>query len=214
MTHGEQVEIQKGGSACVRSYSVCSPLRFSMIILFGILLMQVEFLADFELRFLLIGVLPVLLAAFAYPLGNRKMMAHTDLDVFERILGMCIGSLPLWLLLFGYGLTTGAPSGSQLIQTLLVALLSGVVATVLFFKATDLVKHDMGKLATVEATQALEVLFALIGELFLLGAHLPSGLSLVGITLVMIGVVLHSRSQFRLEVTSGGMADRYEGEGR
>ena len=190
-----------------------SALRFSGLILFGVVLMQVEFLADFEPRFLAVGVLPVLIATFAYPLGNRKMMAHTDLDVFERILGMCIGSLPVWLLLFGYGLTTGAPSSSQLTQTLLVALLSGVVATVLFFKSTALVKHDMGKLATVEATQALEVLFALIGELIFLQAHLPSGLSLVGISLVMVGVVLHSRSQFNVKESLVPAANRYDKEG-
>lgn len=188
-------------------------LRFSGLILFGVVLMQVEFLADFEPRFLWIGVVPVLIAAFAYPLGNRKMMAHTDLDVFERILGMCIGSLPVWLLLFGYGLTTGAPSSSQLTQTLLVALLSGVVATVLFFKATDLVKHDMGRLATVEATQALEVLFALIGELIFLQAYLPSELSLIGISLVMVGVVLHSRSQFNVKETVVPVTNRYGKEG-
>lgn len=187
-------------------------LRFSGIILFGVVLMQVEFLQSFEPRFLLIGVLPVLVAAFAYPLGNRKMMAHSDLDVFERILGMCIGSLPVWLLLFGYGLTTGTPSGAQVSQTLLVALLSGVIATVLFFKATDLVKHDMGRLATVEATQALEVLFALIGEILILQAGLPSGLSLLGIGMVMLGVTLHSRAS--LKVTEKPVAiDRYGKEG-
>lgn len=171
-------------------------LRFSGLILVGVVLMQVEFFETFEPRFLLLGVLPVVIAAFSYPLGNRKMMAHTDLDVFERILGMCLGSLPVWLLVFGYGLTTGPPTPSQLGQTLLVALLSGVVATVLFFRATDLVKHDMGKLATVEATQALEVLFALIGELLFLHAVVPSPTALFGIACVMLGVVLHSRSQF------------------
>ncbi|MCC5893281.1 multidrug resistance efflux transporter family protein [Exiguobacterium sp.] len=187
-------------------------LRFSGIILLGVVLMQVEFLADFEPRFLLIGVLPVLVAAFAYPLGNRKMMAHTDLDVFERILGMCIGSLPVWLLLFGYGWTTGAPSGAQVSQTLLVALLSGVIATVLFFKATDLVKHDMGRLATVEATQALEVLFALVGEILFLKAGLPSGLSLAGIGLVMAGVTLHSRASLK-GMEKPISIDRYGKEG-
>lgn len=188
-------------------------LRFSGLILLGVVFMQVEFLADFEARFLLIGVVPVLIAAFAYPLGNRKMMAHTDLDVFERILGMCLGSLPVWLLLFGYGLTTGAPSASQVTQTFFVAVLSGVIATVLFFKATDLVKTDMNRLATVEATQALEVLFALIGELLFLHAGLPSGLSLIGITLVMLGVVLHSRSSFKREEKQVTVANRYGKEG-
>ena len=171
-------------------------IRFSVLILIGIVMMQVEFFDSFEPRFLWLGVVPVIIAAFAYPLGNRKMMQHTDLDVFERILGMCLGSLPVWLLLFGYGLTTGRPSSSQLGQTFLVALLSGVVATVLFFMATDLVKYDMGRLASVEATQALEVLFALIGELVFLHAVMPSPIALSGIALVMVGVVFHSRSQF------------------
>ncbi|WP_290767611.1 MULTISPECIES: multidrug resistance efflux transporter family protein [Exiguobacterium] len=171
-------------------------LRFSILILVGVVLMQVEFFESFEPRFLWLGIVPVTIAAFAYPLGNRKMMQHTDLDVFERILGMCLGSLPVWLLLFGYGLTTGRPSSSQLGQTFLVALLSGIVATVLFFMATDLVKQDMGRLASVEATQALEVLFALIGELVFLHAVMPSPIALSGIALVMVGVVFHSRSQF------------------
>lgn len=188
-------------------------LKFSGLILLGVVFMQVEFLADFEARFLFIGVIPVLIAAFAYPLGNRKMMAHTDLDVFERILGMCIGSLPVWLLLFGYGLTTGLPSASQVTQTFFVAVLSGVIATVLFFKATELVKTDMSRLATVEATQALEVLFALAGELLFLHAGLPSGLSLVGISLVMLGVTLHSRSSFKLEDKRISTANRYGKEG-
>ncbi len=155
---------------------------------------------------------PWLIAAFAYPLGNRKMMAITDLDVFERILGMCVGSLPVWLLLFGYGLTTGVPSGAQVSQTLLVALLSGVIATVLFFKATDLVKHDMGRLATVEATQALEVLFALVGEILILQAGLPSGLSLLGIGIVMLGVTLHSRASLKVMESSVAI-DRFGKEG-
>ncbi|WP_214683837.1 multidrug resistance efflux transporter family protein [Exiguobacterium sp. s155] len=171
-------------------------LRFSVLILIGVVMMQLEFFGSFEPRFIWLGVVPVIIAAFAYPLGNRKMMQHTDLDVFERILGMCLGSLPVWLLLFGYGLTTGRPSSSQLGQTFLVALLSGIVATVLFFMATDLVKQDMGRLASVEATQALEVLFALIGELVFLHAVMPSPIALSGIALVMVGVVFHSRSQF------------------
>ncbi|WP_215113016.1 multidrug resistance efflux transporter family protein [Exiguobacterium sp. s63] len=171
-------------------------LRFSILILIGVALMQVEFFESFEPRFLWLGVVPVIIAAFAYPLGNRKMMQHTNLDVFERILGMCLGSLPVWLLLFGYGLTTGRPSSSQLGQTFLVALLSGIVATVLFFMATDLVKQDMRKLSSVEATQALEVLFALIGELVFLHTVMPSPIALSGIALVIIGVVLHSWSQF------------------
>ncbi|OGX79831.1 hypothetical protein A6395_04310 [Exiguobacterium sp. SH31] len=71
----------------------------------------------------------------------------------------------------------------------------------------------MGKLATVEATQAFEVLFVLIGELMFLHAGRPSGLSLVGISLVMIGVMLHSKSQFKREEKLIAMANRYGKEG-
>lgn len=51
----------------------------------------------------------------------------------------------------------------------------------------------MQKLASVEATQSMEVLFAVIGELLLLNsADMPSTLSWSGMVLVMIGMVLHS----------------------
>ena len=43
------------------------------------------------------------------------------------------------------------------------------------------------QLATVEATQSGEVLFALVGELILLSAPIPSSLSWIGMSLVIIG---------------------------
>ena len=91
------------------------------------------------------------------------------LDVFQRVLGMTLASLPLWAVLSFYGLfTVGTPSKGQIVQSGLVAVTSGVIATILFFKATDLVRGNMQKLAAVEATQSVEVLFAVIGELLLL----------------------------------------------
>ena len=70
------------------------------------------------------------------------------------------------VLLSGYEVSTGGlPSSSQVFQCFIVAVSSGLIATVLFFFATDLVKDDPQKLATVEATQSGEVLFALVGEL-------------------------------------------------
>ena len=57
----------------------------------------------------------------------------------------------------------GLPSGGQILQSLIVAVFSGVVATLLFFEATNLVKHNHKQLAVVEATQAGEVLFTLLG---------------------------------------------------
>ena len=50
----------------------------------------------------------------------------------------------------------------------------------------------MAKLAAVEATQSIEVLFALIGEIFFLSAPIPTPISLLGMALVIGGMVLHS----------------------
>ncbi|MGR5911743.1 DMT family transporter [Bacillus cereus] len=170
-------------------------LVMSGIILFGVVLMQVEHASSLGIRETVLCVVPVLIAAFAYPLGNRKMMqvCKGELDVFQRVLGMTLASLPFWFLLSGYEVSTGGlPSNSQVFQCFIVAVSSGLIATVLFFFATDLVKDDPQKLATVEATQSGEVLFALVGELIWLSAPIPSSLSWIGMSLVIIGMILHS----------------------
>ncbi|MEC3085249.1 multidrug resistance efflux transporter family protein, partial [Bacillus cereus] len=170
-------------------------LVMSGIILFGVVLMQVEHASSLGIRETVLCVVPVLIAAFAYPLGNRKMMqvCKGELDVFQRVLGMTLASLPFWFLLSGYEVSTGGlPSSNQVFQCFIVAVSSGLIATILFFFATDLVKDDPQKLATVEATQSGEVLFALVGELIWLSAPIPSSLSWVGMSLVIIGMILHS----------------------
>jgi drug/metabolite transporter (DMT)-like permease len=170
-------------------------LGMSLVILIGIIFMQVEQARHLSLLELLLGIVPIILASFAYPLGNRKMMdvCGGRLDTYQRVLGMTIASLPFWLVLAVFGLiTTGPPSFGQISQSGLVAISSGVIATILFFQATDLVRGNMQRLAGVEATQSMEVLFALVGELIFLKATAPSLLSWCGIVLVMVGMVLHS----------------------
>lgn len=178
-------------------------LAMSGIILLGIVLMQIEQAGHLSMMDIALGVIPVVAASVAYPLGNRKMMEVCGgrLDVFQRVLGMTLASLPFWIVLAVYGLiTVGPPSTSQSIQSGLVAISSGVIATVLFFHATDLVRGNMQKLAAVEATQSMEVLFALIGELILLNTVLPSALSWGGIFLVMAGMILHSYISHKMVV--------------
>lgn len=185
----------KQGLLTVRGKIPLNGLFMSLIILFGIILMQIEQAKQFNWENLLLGIIPVVVASFAYPLGNRKMMDVTagKLDAYQRVLGMSLASLPFWLVLSVYGLfTVGLPTAGQTMQTLLVAVFSGLIATVLFFKATDMVRKDMKKLATVEATQSMEVLFALGGEILLLSIVLPTMLSWLGILIVIIGMVLHS----------------------
>ncbi|RKI98126.1 multidrug resistance efflux transporter family protein, partial [Butyricicoccus sp. 1XD8-22] len=86
----------------------------------------------------------------------------------------------------------GLPSASQVFQSLIVAISSGVIATVLFFIATDRVRDDQGKLAAVEATQSTEVLFVIIGEMLLLSVPLPEPIALTGLGIIVIGMLLHS----------------------
>lgn len=170
-------------------------LAISCIILVGILLIQIPQARSVSIEGLLLGILPVIIAAFAYPLGNRKMMdvCGGRVDPFQRVLGMTIASLPFWIVLAVYAFfTVGLPSTSQVVQSLLVAISSGVIATVLFFIATDRARHDQGKLAAVEATQSTEVLFAMVGEMILLSVPLPTPIALIGLGVIIGGMLLHS----------------------
>lgn len=170
-------------------------LAMSLLILVGVALMQIQEAESLSGEAILFGIVPVLVAAFAYPLGNRKMMALTQgrIDAFQRVLGMTLASLPFWLLLGAWGWAAeGPPSLGQTLQSLLVAITSGIVATVLFFQATDLAKGNAQQLAVVEATQAGEVVFAVLLEVLLLATPLPALWSWVGMLLVIVGMVLHS----------------------
>ena len=170
-------------------------MRWSLLILLGVLLMQLQHARAISVQAALLCVIPIIFAAFMWPLGNRKMMeiCQGDVDTFQRVLNMTIASLPFWLLLSLWGaFVYPLPSTGQIVQTGLVALFSGVIATLLFFGATNLVKQDIGRLAAVEATQSGEVIFALAGEIILLSGAIPSALSMLGMGLVMLGMILHS----------------------
>lgn len=190
-----ELKMTREGPLKTRGKISLSGLSMSLIILAGIILMQIEHAGKIGMAEIALGFIPVVIASFAYPLGNRKMMEVVQgrLDTYQRVLGMTIASLPFWLVLSGYAyFTSGAPSFEQSYQSALVALLSGVFATVLFFRATEMVQGNMSKLAAVEATQSMEVLFATAGEIMLLSVALPGLLSWIGITFVMVGMVLHS----------------------
>jgi hypothetical protein len=167
----------------------------SLIIISGVFMMQIEHVNQVPLMAVILTVVPLLIAAVSYPVANRKMMQVVDgeLTTTQRILGMTISSLPFWIILSIYGmLTYGAPSQSQVWQTFIVALFAGVIATQLYFYATELVRHDNHKLAGVESTVAGAVVFSLIGELLFLDAPLPKLTSFIGIGLVIGGIIVHS----------------------
>ena len=116
-----------------------------------------------------------------------------ELTTIERVYGMTLCSLPFWLLLALYGLVSrGLPSTSQTLQSLGVAVLSGVIATLLFFRATDLVKQSQRQLAVVESTQSFEVLFTLLGGVLQLRDMPPDTSGWAGVGLIVVGMVLSS----------------------
>ena len=106
---------------------------------------------------------------------------------------MTLCSMPFWIILSMFGvLSVGLPSKGQIVQSLIVAVFSGIIATILFFKATDIVSHDTHKLAVVESTQSGEVIFTLLGGVFIFHDKIPTLVGLIGIVLVVVGIILNS----------------------
>ncbi len=180
-------------------------LKFSSLILIGVIVIQLQQATQVQFSSMLLSAMPVIIAAFAYPLGNRKMMQICDgrLDTFQRVLGMTIASLPFWFVLSMIGFFIhGAPSNNQLFQSFIVAIFSGLIATVLFFYATDLARKSPRQLAAVEATQSGEIIFAVIGEMLLLGVAVPGAVALVGLGLIVLGMIFHSLSSQKVQINS------------
>lgn len=179
----------------IRSHIPKKFLLVSLVILTGIFLMLSEEAKKISIIDSLFVVVPVLFAAFSYPLGNRKMMelCSNRLSSLQRVFGMTLCSIPFWIIIVIFGFVqTGPPSHNQLIQSFIVAVSSGVIATIMFFKATDMVKGDTHKLAVVESTQVGELIFTLSGGILVFHDTVPTTLGIVGIILVAIGMMVNS----------------------
>lgn len=184
-------------------------LFFSLLIFAGVLLVNVSQAETTSLRAVLMGGIPVLVAAFCYPLGNQLVWevqnpGHALLPriespalnrPFAKVLLMTLGSVPFWLILI-LVCQPPPPAASQVMQTAMVALFSGIVATSLFLYARQLAR-DPYELSAVDATQASEVIFALIGEILLLHAPVPSISGIAGIAITILGLCLYIRAQVR-----------------
>ena len=180
-------------------------LLFTGLIFIGILLVNIEHAALTSVQSVLYGALPVLGAAFAYPLGNqlvwearrddmpgqsKRRLPHITEPILEngfaRVLLLTMGSVPFWSVLLLVS-APPPPSTGQLLSTALVALLAGVIATTLFLYARHLCQQPY-EIAAVDATQSMEVVFSLIGEIVFLKGVLPGVISLAGIALTLLGL--------------------------
>ena len=182
-------------------------ILLTLLIFAGILFVNIEQATVTSLQTVFIGAIPVLIAAFAYPIGNQlvwearlgehKKLPHIQHPILEngfaRVLLLTIGSIPFWIILLLWT-NPPPPSSGQLISTALVALLSGVIATTLFLYARHLCKQPY-EIAAVDATQSMEVVFSLAGEIVLLNGVLPGGLGIAGIVLTVVGLVAYIAMQ-------------------
>lgn len=184
-------------------------LLFIGLIFTGIILVNLEHAQTSSWQDLVLGGLPVLVAAIAYPLGNQmvweaqkggyKRIPHIQDPVLEnpfaRIYLLALGSLPLWVILV---LATGPspPSAGQWLNTALVALFSGIIATGLFLQARHLATNSY-EISAIDSTQSTEVIFSLLGEVLLLGGVLPGWLGWAGIALTTTGLVFYVKAQYR-----------------
>jgi drug/metabolite transporter (DMT)-like permease len=179
---------------------------FSTIVFAGVFLVNISQAGSIDPTELVKGALPVLAAAFCYPIGNQLVweakVGHDRLpDIsapemehpFAKVLLMSLGSVPFWCLVIAVA-APPPPAGRQMVNTALVALFSGVIATSLFLFARNESKTG-SQLAAVDATQSSEVIFALVGEMLIIGAAPPNALGLLGIVVTGVGLALFVRFQ-------------------
>lgn len=172
-------------------------LAFLACIFIGIVILNAQQLSQgVTLLQALAGILPVLLAAIAFPIGNQLLnrAKHTCgassevlSDPAAAVLLMTLGALPLFLVLI-IATQPPPPSVSQLISTGIIAVVAGCLATTIFIYARNL-SSEPYRIAAVDATQAGEVGFALLGEMLLLGAAPPDTLGWIGLLAVMGGLI-------------------------
>ncbi len=170
-------------------------LAVAALILAGVLLLQAGHGGGAIDRAGWIALACVLGAAVAYPLGNRLLLLHLersgeDLNATQRVFGMTLASQPLWWAVAACAWArSGPPPADQVLLAGGVALSAGVVASILFFQATGMVRDNPTALGGVEAMQGSELLFAiLIGVLFL-GEPLPGAVGMAGGALIVAGIL-------------------------
>lgn len=173
-------------------------LYLSVLILAGVFVMQFEKLSQLgNVSNALISFVLVMVSAIVWPLGNRKLLVDLEhrgvqLNALQRVLGMTVGCAPLLIILCiaGY-VKAGPPSFSLCEASLFSAIFSGLCGGVGFYQATQLVSKNTVALAAIEATQVLEILFTLIGEMVLKSVGLPGLYAQLGFAVIMIGLMIH-----------------------
>jgi drug/metabolite transporter (DMT)-like permease len=171
-------------------------LTIGVLILAGVLMLQLGHAHGSLDMTAWLAIAAVVLSAFAYPLGNRMILLHlersgTRIGAVQRVFGMTLCSWPLWLVFAAFTWWhLGPPGWREVALAGGVALSSGVIATVMFFRATDMVGRQPTALAAVEAMQAAELLFATLIGMVVLHEAAPRGVAAFGAVAIVIGIAL------------------------
>ncbi len=188
-------------------------ILYLIMMFFGIVLVNFDEFKSIQLIDLK-SVLPIIIAAFCYPLGNTLCKYASEgkfenyridkfdisNNVFCQILMMTLGAFPI-LFLAWVIFSPPLPNTSQLYSVAFIAISTGVIATSLLYKARQLSKDSSFALAAADGTQAAEAPLALLWELAFFGVLMPSILGVVGLLLVALGIILFYTSNIKLKKT-------------
>ncbi len=171
----------------------------TLMIFIGVTLVNISHFNINNLELLLLGFLPVLIAAFSFPIGNqmvweekqRRKKNNEDISIiknsFVKIFLLTLGSLPLWIVLF-FITDSQMPTKEQYINVALITIFSGIIATSLFLYARSLC-NTPHKLVLVDSTQSGDVFFSLLGEILLLSVAFPNTIGIFGILITITGLL-------------------------
>lgn len=171
----------------------------TIMIFIGVTMVNMSHFKMSEIDTILLGFLPVLLAAFLFPIGNQMVWeeknrrANEGADIsliknsFVKIFLLILGSFPLWIVLYFFT-DAGVPSQEQAISVALIAILSGIIATSIFLYARSLCDTPK-KLVIVDSSQSGDVFFALFAEMIFLNVAFPNLIGLLGVALTILGLI-------------------------
>mgnify|MGYP000642048282 CR=1 FL=1 len=171
-----------------------------VVMFIGICLINFSYITLDNIISQLFNIVLILVACFAYPIGNQLVWeaqhnkdflpnSRKDIlkNVFSKIFLLSLGSLPFWVILSLF-FEVGVPSYNQYVSMILVAIFSGITATSFFLYARTKA-NTPSKIALVDATQSGEVIFTLMIEMIFLGALMPSMIGIVGVAITSMGLL-------------------------
>lgn len=170
---------------------------FAFLIVLGVSLVNFSYFDFTQKSTFLYSFLSVLIAAFAYPIGNQMLWEeqkkrHSVVleNALCKVFLITIGSTPVWILLF-FIFDVGLPSLSQTLNVALVSLLASVIATTIFLYARSKAANNT-QIMIVDSTIASEVIFTLFIEILFLNGIFPSAFGFLGLIIVITSLIFIS----------------------